>query len=452
MLLVHAIILALGITSPATAAPSSPLSEFAAEIDRVVSPYVAASDFMGVIAIQRGQEAPLFLSYGLASVELETPHHAGGIFLIGSISKQFTAAAILLLEQEGKLNTGDPVREYLPEFKPEIPITIEHLLTHTSGVADVFSLSRHSATGGQGGSFEDILRDLSEMDLTHAPGSAYVYSNGGYAVLAAVIERISGMSFGDFLQDRVFGPLGMASTSHDGPRPAVLNRVPGYDPWGARELIPVVPPSASYTTGSGSLWSSAADLLTWNNALHSGRLLTDASYSKLTRDYGHAYGYGVSVFKRFERDVIGHDGRITGYASDVARYLNEQTTVVVLSNVQSVARDEIRRSVAAVVFGEVLNPPTDRIFVDTPSDESLSELAGVYSFGPGFDVTLRHESGRLLARANEGGESELLPLAGGEWFSRMLYATVRFGREESGSVSSLIWGLGENAPAGLRDR
>ena len=212
MLLVHAVILALGITGPATAAPSSPLSEFAAEIDRVVSPYVAASDFMGVIAIQRGQEAPLFLSYGLASVELETPHHAGGIFLIGSISKQFTAAAILLLEQEGKLNTGDPVREYLPEFKPEIPITIEHLLTHTSGVADVFSLSRHSATGGQGGSFEDILRDLSEMDLTHAPGSAYAYSNGGYAVLAAVVERISGVSFGDFLQDRVFRPLGMART------------------------------------------------------------------------------------------------------------------------------------------------------------------------------------------------------------------------------------------------
>jgi len=446
---VQALILVTCIASP-VAAERSPLSELAPEIDRVVSPYVVAGDFMGVIGIQRDDESPLFLSYGLASIELASRHRAEGIFLVGSISKQFTAAAILLLEQEGKLKTSDYVRLYLPEFKPDASITIEHLLTHQSGVADVYSLRRYRDTGGQGGSFDDILGDLNDLELTHRAGSAYAYSNGGYAVLAAIVERASGMSYGDFLQDRIFLPLGMTSTTHDDPVPAVSNRVPGYDPWGARALTAATSPSVAYTTGSGSLWSSAADLLTWNNALHGGRLLTRQSYSKLAHDYGHAYGYGVSVFKRFGRDVIGHDGRITGYASDVARYLDERVTVVVLSNVQSVARDEIRRSVAAVVFGEIIDPPDDRVFSDKALDRPVTDLVRVYSFGPGFDVTISQQGHRLLARANEGGESELVPMTDGSWFSRMLYASVRFEREESGFVSRLIWGRGANAPVGNR--
>lgn len=444
-------LLVASISSTVLAEQEPPPSGFVAEIDRVVSPYVAAGDFLGVIAIQRDRETPLYLPYGLASIELTVPHDAQSIFRIGSISKQFTAAAILLLEQEGKLATEDPVQLHLPDFKPDAPITIEHLLTHTSGVADVYSLSRHRETSGRGGSFEDVLRDLNSMELSHAPGTAYAYSNGGYSVLAAIIEQASSMSYGDFLSDRIFNPLGMSSTSHDDPVPAVPNRVPGYNPWGARALQQAIPPSAAYTTGSGSLWSSAADLLTWNNALYGGRLLTRASYTKLTRDYGNAYGYGVSIYDRFGRGVLGHDGRLSGYSSDIARYLNEKTTIVVLSNVQSVALGEIRRSVAAVVFDEVIDPPSGRIFSDKPSAESLAEMAGVYSFGPNLDVTISLENGRLLARANEGGESELVPLADGTWFSRVLYATVRFGRDGSGRVSQLIWGLGDNAPIGQRD-
>lgn len=439
-----------GFTGLANASEQPPLADLAAEIDRVVSPYVAAGDFMGVIAIQRDHEPPLFRSYGMASVELAAPHDSESIFLIGSISKQFTAAAILLLVQEGKLTTSDSVQEHLPDFKPDAPITIEQLLTHTSGVADVYSLSRFGETEGQGGSFDEVLRDLNSMELSHDPGSTYAYSNGGYSVLAAIIEKTSGMSYGDFLRDRIFDPLRMTSTSHDDASAAVPGRVPGYDPWGQSALTPASPPSAAYTTGSGSLWSSAADLLACNTALHSGRLLTVASYEKLTRDYGYGYGFGVSVFDRFGRSVIGHDGRITGYASDVARYIGEETTIAVLSNVQSNARDEIRRSVAAVVFGEVADPPVSRAFSERPSAEPLTELAGVYSFGPGFDVTIGHRNGRLLARANEGSESELLPLADGTWFSRVLYAAVRFGREESDQIDRLIWGSGENAPVGVR--
>ena len=442
----------IGVTSPAAAQGLAARRGLTAEIDRVVSPYVAAGDFMGVVAVQHDGEAPVVLPYGLASVELGVPHRATDIFLIGSMSKQFTAVAILLLEEEGKLKTSEFVSNYLPDFKPDTPITIEQLLTHTAGVADVFSLKRHSMTGGQGGSFADIVRDLGMMELTHQPGAAYAYSNGGYSLLAAIIERASGMAYGDYLAHRIFGPLGMASTSHDQPAPVVKNRVPGYDPWGRSGLTPVVPPTAAYLTGSGSLWSSATDLLTWSSALHGGKLLTATSYAKLTRNYGRGYGYGVSVFKRFGRDVVGHDGRVAGYASDMARYLEARTTVLILSNVQSVARDEIRQSVAAIVLEQPVAEPEIRVFADPAIDGAMAELAGVYSFGPGFDVSIRESDGRLLARANEGSESELVPTTDGAWFSRVLYATVSFERDETGRVDRLRWGRGSQAPVGRRVR
>lgn len=441
--------LLVGVPVLARAQDAAGAPDLAAKIDRIVTPYVTTLDFMGVVAVQRDGEAPLVLPYGLASVELGVQHRAPGIFMIGSVSKQFTAVAILLLEQEGVLKTSDPVSAYLPDVRYSGQITIEQLLTHTAGVPDIYSLQRFGETAGREGTFEEVIRDLGRMELTHRPGSAYAYSNGGFTLLAAIIERVSGISYGEFLARRIFDPLGMTSTSHDRPGPVVENRVPGYDPWGRDLLTPVPPVSAAYTTGSGSLWSSAADLLVWTSALHSGRLLSNASYEKLTRDYGNGYGYGVSVFQRFGRDVVGHDGRVAGYASDVARYLEDGITVVILSNVQSVARDEIRRSVAAAVLDERFTMPDRPVFVDRAAD-APDDLAGVYSFGPGFRVSISVSDGRVLARANEGGYSELIPIADGEWFSRMLYATVRFGRNEAGLVDRLIWGRGDQAPVGRR--
>lgn len=442
----------VGLSVLAEAPESTLKSSLQLQIDAIVAPYLASRDFMGIVAVQRDGEAALILPYGLASIELDVPHQPSDIFMIGSVSKQFTAVAILLLEQEGLLRTDDPVGRHLPTFSRGDEITIEHLLTHTSGVADIYSLARFGDSAGQGGTFEEVIEDLSLMDLTHSPGSAYVYSNGGYALLAAIIERASGISYGDYLERRIFAPLGMLSTAHERPGPAVRHRVTGYDPWGRDDLTTAARVSPAFTTGSGSLWSSAEDLLTWSSSLHGGGLLSDEAYSRLTHDYGHNYGYGVSVFLRFGRAVVGHDGRVSGFASDVARYLKDRITIAVLSNVQSVARDEIRRSVAAAVLEEEYSVPQQRDSLPALSEASISELVGIYSFGPAFRVTLVESDGRLLAQANEGGYSELIPISESEWFSRMLYTPVRFGRDEDGLVDRLLWGRGDQAPVGRKLR
>lgn len=418
-------------------------------IEAVVAPYVAAGDFMGVIALQHDGQPPLILPYGRASVELGVAHQGSNVFMVGSVSKQFTAAAVLLLEEAGALTVEDGIGQHLPGFPHGESVTIHHLLTHTSGIADIYSLPRFGDSEGRGGTLAQVIADLGAIELAFEPGTGYAYSNGGYAVAAAIIERASGLSYGDYLARHIFQPLGMASSAHDSQGPAVIGRVPGYDPWGTAGLTPALPVAAAFTVGSGSLWSSAEDLLRWSAALHGGKLLSAASYAKLTRDYGRGYGYGVSVFERFDRRVFGHDGRVAGYSSDLARYVEDGVTVVVLSNVQSVARDEIRTRVAAEAFGIEGRLAEARSFVSNPP-ESLEDLVGRYAFGPNFHVTIAVEGGRLMARANQGGWSELAPLVDGSWFSRMLYATVRFGRDEAGTVDRLIWGAGEGAPVGPR--
>lgn len=423
--------------------------DLAGQVAELVAPYVVARDFMGVVGVQQKDAAPLMVPSGYASVELEVPHGPDGIFMIGSISKQFTAVAVLLLEEDGLLSTGDPVGMHVEEFAALPEITIHQLLTHTGAVTDIYSLARFGASGGHVvGTFDEVIADLAEAGLTGEPGAGYAYSNGGYALLAAVIERVSGTSYGEFLEQRLFQPLGLSSMAHDAPGPAAPGRVPGYDPWGTNELQPALPIASGFTAGSGSLWSSTADLLKWALALHGGEILEPASYAKLVTDHGNGYGYGVSVFTRFGRPTIGHDGRVSGYASDLAYYSEEGLAVAVLGNVQSVARDEIRGLVAGAVFGEELDVQEPRRFA--AASESLDELVGRYSFGPGFVVSVSESDGRLLVRANEGGFSELIPLGGSAWFSRMLYATVRFERDTDGTVDRLVWGTSANAPAGQR--
>ena len=241
----------------------------------------------------------------------------------------------------------------------------------------------------------------------------------------------------------ILTPLGMTQTAHDSREIAVKKRVPGYDPIDFRGLSPVQTVHPAFTLGNGSLWSSASDLLKWNRALHNGSVLSEASYRKLISDYGRGYGYGLSSFRRFDTPVLAHDGRIAGYAADLAYYSEKKVSVVILSNVQSVAKDEIRNLVAAAALGERYKLPLPRTFA-AESARDQEPLTGAYSFGPNFTVYITSREKRLWAQANEGGLAELLPLENGRWFSRMLYTTVQFGMDR------LIWGDGSNAPVGRK--
>jgi CubicO group peptidase (beta-lactamase class C family) len=413
-----------------------------------VQPYVDRGDFRGVIGVKRDGQPVRLLAFDRAGASADVDGLVDREYMIGSISKQFTAVAILLLAEEGRLSTDDSISEYLPGARNHDRVTIRHLLTHTSGIVDTYSLPSYARTGGESGVLADVVAELLSHDLLYEPGQSYQYSNGGYVLLAAIVERVSGQEFGQFLEDRLFAPLALRRTHHGNAHEDSHRPISGYQPSGIDDVSEQRLQSPAYTAGAGSLWSTASDLLAWSEALHSGALLTPSSYAQLTRVYGNGYGMGISVFERFGRNTLGHDGRIAGYASDLARYSDEAVSIVVLSNIESAARDHVRVAVAASLFGETVEPATLPALAAVPGN--YNGLAGDYAFGPGFVVYVRASNGQLLARANNGGESELLPTNEDGWFSRMLYANVCFVRDETGVASELRWGCTDDAPVGRR--
>ena len=433
---------------PSPVLSNESLEAYDSKLEELVYPFVARNDFMGVIGVKAGDREPRIHTFGFSNIQEGIAHHSATEFMAGSITKQFTAAAILLLEEDGRLQTSDPVAKHLEQVARGQDITIEQLLTHTAGIVDVFALNSFAASGGVGGQFADVVEEIARAPLIHEPGERFLYSNGGYLLLAAIIERVSGQPYGRFLEDRIFRPLKMTRTHNGNDHGADHRPANGYHPTGGDGLTTYPPQSVAYTIGAGSIWSTATDLIAWSEGLHNGEVLTPQSYAKLTHDYGHGYGYGVSVFERFGQPVIGHDGRLSGFAADLAWYVDDRASVVVLSNVESVAKDQVRAAAAAALLAKPFSAARPPRFATT--GPALEGLEGAYSFGPGLTVFVRNAAGRLLAKANYGSESELIYTEDGSWFSRMLYTRVCFDGGASGRAASLSWGCADNSPLGPR--
>ena len=286
------------------------------------------------VLVLRDGEPIVRAGYGLANVETHTPATATTNYRLASVTKQFTAASILLLAEDGRLKLDDRVRKWLPSLpKAADPVTIRHLLTHTSGLIDyedvipeTFKPQLHDA---------DVLRLLESQDRTYfSPGSSYRYSNSGYALLALIVERASGKTFATFLRERIFQPLGMNNTvAFEEGISTVSNRAFGYTQeqgrWGRTDQS-----QTSAVLGDGGIYSSIDDLAKWDAALYDGRLLRpsslQAAFTPATRtdDAEVQYGFGW----RITGETVWHSGETAGFRNVIVRYPKRRLTVVVLTN------------------------------------------------------------------------------------------------------------------------
>jgi CubicO group peptidase (beta-lactamase class C family) len=325
----------------AGSAATQPVSSLADRADKYLTPAVRSHEFNGVVLVTRGKDRVLARTYGKASWELDAPFSTRTRFRIASITKTFTAAAVVMLAERGKLSLTDPLSKYLPQFPNAERIQIRHLLGHSSGVQNPDAPSCGKA------SLDDLVRELSAKPLWFEPGKSSRYSNGGYVLLAKVIEISSGRSWEAFLHDEIFAPLGLRSTLRDMDEPIVPDRASGYMP-GPSLLGIVNAPCTSATAdiGSGALLSTAEDLAVWARAVRDQRLFKRAALE---------YPYGWGARRYFDRDAIEQSGILNGTASYLAEYLEEDLSVVVLSNVQSGSLIDIGKGIAALTLG--LTPP-----------------------------------------------------------------------------------------------
>jgi CubicO group peptidase (beta-lactamase class C family) len=258
-------------------------------------------------------------------------------YRLASMTKQFTAMATMLLVRDGRLSYDRPVRSVLPELPPAAAgVTIRHLLNHTSGLLDYEDLIPDTQTVQV--SDQDVLRLLAARDSVYFPaGTKYRYSNSGYCLLALVIERVSGMAFADFLRQRIFAPLGMTRTlAHVAGRDTVPERAYGYTPDSGR-FVPSDQSVTSATLGDGGIYTSVEDLVQWDQALYTERLVDRASLTLATTpptlpgdsaQYG--FGWFVDTYRGQRR--WRHTGETSGFTNAIQRFPERHTTIIVLTN------------------------------------------------------------------------------------------------------------------------
>lgn len=303
------------------------------EIDALMRAYDGAVPGAAVLVVQNG-EPIVCRGYGLADLEAGARVTPATNFRLASVTKQFTAAAILLLAEDGRLGLDEPARRWLPVLPPAgCAVTVRQLLTHTSGLVDYEDAIPASMTTQLHDA--DVLALLENQERTYfPPGTAYRYSNGGYALLALVVERASGGSFAEFLRERIFRPLGMAGTvAHQEGVSTVGHRAFGYSEergsWVRTDQSPT-----SAVLGDGGIYSSIDDLARWDAALCDDRLLCADSRrlafapATPTADPAVEYGFGW----RITGDFVWHSGETVGFRNVIVRFPERRMTIVILTN------------------------------------------------------------------------------------------------------------------------
>jgi CubicO group peptidase (beta-lactamase class C family) len=331
----------------ASATAGDPLLE---EMDRLVSAEMSRQKIPGMaIAVVKNGEVMLAKGYGFASLEHKVPVTGTSIFQAGSVGKQFTAIAIMLLKEQGKLRLDDPIARYLPRTKARWgSITVRHLLTHTAGLPD----------------YEDEVdthRDYSEHELTElvgllprasAPGEKFEYSNSGYLLLGVVIRTLSGKLHGDFIRENIFEPLGMTTARLLTDAETVPDRVAGYQKRTGQILHQEWMSSTFNQTADGCFYLSLNDFLAWERAVRARALLKPRSWSEILTPVAlnsgktHPYGFGWEITQQGGQTVHGHDGSFRGFEAIMTRYIEDDVTIIALANLADVDLTEITEIIA----------------------------------------------------------------------------------------------------------
>jgi len=365
------------------------------------------------------------------------------VFRLGSITKQFTATAILMLAEEGKLSLQDPIEKFLPGYPIQgHMITIEHLLTHTSGIQSYTDLPGWMASRILSPmSVQELIDGFKKEPMQFAPGTRWAYDNSGYILLGAVVEKASGKTYEAFVRERIFQPLGMASSCYDRTGPIIPKRAPGYTREGdeirnARYLDMTQPYAA------GSLASTVDDLARWDAALYGETLVKKASLEKAWTPYllkdgsptGYGYGWGISKLRG--RRAIAHGGGIFGFSTYAVRLPDERTYVAVLCNSDSPSTDPgyLARKIAALAIGDPFPEPAPV----TLAPRILERYAGVYRIAEGASRTVTVENGRIYTQRSGGERLEVRPSAETEFFYERSLTHLRFVVDASGRTTEML--------------
>jgi CubicO group peptidase (beta-lactamase class C family) len=414
--------------------------QLTADFDKMLSAQFKTNETGATALVSRKGQIIYKKAFGMANLEYNIPMKVDNIFRIGSITKQFTAVAILQLMEQGKLNLQDSITKFIPDYPTHgHKITIEHLLTHTSGIQSYTGMKDFEKRMTLDLKPTELIDYFKNQPMEFTPGTKWNYNNSGYFLLGYIIEKVSGKTYPQYIEENFFKPLGMTNSLFGSDSKIVKNRAGAYDK-DSTGLVNAPYLSMNQPYSAGSIQSTVEDLFLWHQAVHAYKLVKKESLEKAFTKYKlndgkeTKYGYGWSLGDIQGSPTIGHGGGINGFLTQSIYLPKEDVFVAVFSNCNCNPPFDIGDKMAMLAIGKTIQTHTE-IMVEAAV---LETYIGDYEISPKFILTVTKEQNRLFTQATGQGKIEVFAESATKFFLKVVDAQIEFVKNESGKVTKLI--------------
>ena len=409
----------------------------ATRMDTIVRADADKGEFMGAVLVAKDGVILFDRGYGSANLEWKIPNDGDTKFRLGSVTKQFTAVSIMMLYDQGKLNLDAPIKAWFPDAPATWDkITIRHLLTHTSGIPNLTDFDDFLKLKTLPTNVAGMIARFRDKPLDFQPGEKWSYSNSGYILLTAIVEKASGQGYAAFVTANIFKPLGMADSGYDSHAAVLPHRASGYSP-SANGPVNADYVDMTIPQGAGALYSTTHDLLKWQIGLYGGKLLKPATLAMLTTPGKGDYGFGIFIATKEGGRIFSHSGGIEGFNTWLGYDPERKITVVVLGNLNGGAPGRLGASLMTLARGGTVQLPGERVEVTLPP-AALAAYAGTYDVTPEFGFVVRVEGTKLIVQATGQGPLELHAEKPDHFFFKEVDAQIVFRRDAAGNIDAAI--------------
>lgn len=409
----------------------------AQETDELLKQYTKQNSFNGVVLVAQKGKILLEKGYGYKNAAAKTLNDSNTVFQIGSITKQFTSAIILQLQEQHKLSLQDKLSKYIPDYPKGDSITIENLLTHTSGIYNYTNGNEYiKNNAAKPVNLDELISSFKNMPFDFSPGTEYRYSNSGYVLLGYIIERITGKSYFTVVNENIFKPLKMTHSGFDFSNLKSPNKGTGYFKLSEKSTHPATIVDSSQSYAAGAIYTTAGDLYKWDRALYTNSIIHDSSLQKAFTPYKSNYGYGWVIDSSYGKKVVMHGGEISGYTGFIARIPSDEICIILLDNKSSPGLAKIAENINSILNQQPYDYPKPHKEIDLDSS-ILKQYIGQYQLASNFIITISLEDGQLILQATGQEKNELFAEKENFFFMKLQDVQVEFIKDLNDKVARL---------------
>ncbi|MGK2861327.1 MAG: serine hydrolase [Chitinophagaceae bacterium] len=412
-------------------------SQDTAKLNELMNIYASQYKFNGSALVVHHGKIVLNKGYGLRSVADSSRNDASSIYQVGSITKQFTSTIIMKLQEEKKLSIQDKLSKYFPGYPKGDSITVEQLLTHTSGIYsytsdEAFMKNEVTIPSDR----QKMMALFKDKPLNFSPGTKWDYSNSGYSLLGYIIEDAAKMPYEKAVHQYIFQKAGMVHSGFDFTHLANQHKATGYFSLNkeGNTPSPIVDSSVSYS--AGAIYSSTGDLYKWFRAMQANTIISKASKEKAQTPVMNKYGYGWGIDSLAGKRTVGHSGGIHGFNSNMISVPEDNSTVILLANASTQSLDKMMQSIYAILYNMPFELPKEKAEIALPA-EVLKQYVGVYDLNPQLIIHISFQDGKLMGQPEGQGTIQLRPEKMDFFFLKEIGADVTFTRNENNEVVSM---------------